>query len=192
MCLIPVFVCLLNIFPLVLSELKSAPAPLRIHQYSKTLINRIGFRASLLECDSDFLSHAHQSLTNVTRWLMLTSDFVTELLHPSPPQGVSASVLCRDVAWLTEELLFRNKDVGFGGTLVEVVHYSLSLLAPYLVIAALPSRLAFCRSKQKTNQSLISCTQQNCAAYQKSNIPFSETSVSINDLFSIWSMFHFF
>lgn len=77
---------------------------------------------------------------------MLVSDFVTELLHPSPPQGVSASVLCRDVVWLTEELLFRNKDVGFGGTLAEVIHYSLSVLAPHLIIAALPSRLVLCQS----------------------------------------------
>uniref|UniRef100_A0A3Q2ZJ81 Glycerol-3-phosphate acyltransferase 2, mitochondrial n=1 Tax=Kryptolebias marmoratus TaxID=37003 RepID=A0A3Q2ZJ81_KRYMA len=53
----------------------------------------------------------------------------------------SASVLCRDVAWLTEELLFRNRDVGFGGSLPEVVHYSLTLLAPHLIIAASPSRL---------------------------------------------------
>lgn len=59
------------------------------------------------------------------------------------PQGVSASALCRDVAWLTEELLFRNRDVGYGGSLVEVVHYSLSLLSPHIVIAAVPSRLVF-------------------------------------------------
>uniref|UniRef100_A0A3B4TE99 Glycerol-3-phosphate acyltransferase 2, mitochondrial n=1 Tax=Seriola dumerili TaxID=41447 RepID=A0A3B4TE99_SERDU len=65
---------------------------------------------------------------------------LAKLLHPSPLQGVSASVLCRDVSWLTEELLFRNKDVGFGGTLVEIVHYSLSLLAPHLIMAAVPSR----------------------------------------------------
>lgn len=59
------------------------------------------------------------------------------------PQGVSASTLCLDVAWLTEELLFRNRDVGFGGSLVEVVHYSLSLLSPHIIIAAVPSRLVF-------------------------------------------------
>uniref|UniRef100_A0A3B5QB70 Glycerol-3-phosphate acyltransferase 2, mitochondrial n=1 Tax=Xiphophorus maculatus TaxID=8083 RepID=A0A3B5QB70_XIPMA len=53
--------------------------------------------------------------------------------------GVSTSVLCCDVAWLLEELLFRNRDVGFRGTLPEIVHYSLSLLAPHLIIAALPT-----------------------------------------------------
>uniref|UniRef100_A0A3Q3WHU6 Uncharacterized protein n=1 Tax=Mola mola TaxID=94237 RepID=A0A3Q3WHU6_MOLML len=52
----------------------------------------------------------------------------------------SASLLCHDVAWLTEEVLLRNKDVGFGGSLVQIVHYSLSLLAPHLITAALPSR----------------------------------------------------
>lgn len=136
----------------VLSELKSAPAPLRIHQYSERLINRIGFRASLLECDSDFLSHTHQSQTNVTRWLMLTSHFGSKLLPPSPPQGVSVSALCRDVAWLTEEFLFRNRDVGFGGSLEDVFRYSLSLLAPHLIIAAAPSRLVFCLSKKKNKK----------------------------------------
>lgn len=80
---------------------------------------------------------------------MVTSELGTKLLRPSPPQGVSVSLLCRDVAWLTEELLFRNKDVGFGGSLVEVVHYSLSLLAPHLIIAAVPSRLVFCLSNEK-------------------------------------------
>lgn len=113
---------------------------------------------------------------------MLTSDFGIEFLHPSPPQGVSASFLCRDVAWLTEELLFRNKDVGFGGSLVEVVRYSLFLLAPHLIIAAAPSGLVFCPSKEK-QRTLISSIQQNHVAYQKSNFPFSETSVSITALF---------
>lgn len=37
--------------------------------------NWVFFRASVVECDSDFLSHTHQSLTNVSRWLMFMSDF---------------------------------------------------------------------------------------------------------------------
>lgn len=82
---------------------------------------------------------------------MLASHFGTKL-RPSPPQGVSASVLCRDVAWLTEELLFRNKDVGFGGSLEEVVRYSLSLLAPHLIIAAVPSRLVFWKTKKNIDK----------------------------------------
>ncbi|XP_035022138.2 glycerol-3-phosphate acyltransferase 2, mitochondrial [Hippoglossus stenolepis] len=71
---------------------------------------------------------------------VMSTSLVSSLLLYKHHKGVSASVLCRDVAWLTEELLFRNKDVGFGGSLAEVVHYSLSLLAPHLVIGAVPSR----------------------------------------------------
>lgn len=71
-------------------------------------------------------------------------------MHPCPPQGVSASLLCRDVAWLTDEVLLRNKDVGFGGSLVQIVRYSLSLLTPHLIIAAAPSRSVFLRLKGKT------------------------------------------
>ncbi|XP_072537227.1 glycerol-3-phosphate acyltransferase 2, mitochondrial [Salminus brasiliensis] len=52
--------------------------------------------------------------------------------------GVRLSVLCRDVCWLLEEVLFRNFDVGFGGSLVGVVYYSLSLLRPHLLLAAAP------------------------------------------------------
>ncbi|KAG7273149.1 hypothetical protein CRUP_034547 [Coryphaenoides rupestris] len=54
--------------------------------------------------------------------------------------GVYASALCRDVAWLTEELLFRNKDVGFGGSVPEVVCSALALLRPQLTIASTTSR----------------------------------------------------
>ncbi|KAM8886570.1 glycerol-3-phosphate acyltransferase 2, mitochondrial isoform 2-T6 [Spinachia spinachia] len=71
---------------------------------------------------------------------VMSTSLVSSLLLFRHRKGVSASALSRDVAWLTEELLFRNKDVGFGGSLEEVVRYSLSLLAPDLVIAAAPSR----------------------------------------------------
>lgn len=56
-------------------------------------------------------------------------------------QGVTASLLVQDLAWLTAEVLFRNKDVGFHGSLAEIARYSLSLLAPHLIIAAAPFRL---------------------------------------------------
>ncbi|XP_077456493.1 glycerol-3-phosphate acyltransferase 2, mitochondrial [Stigmatopora argus] len=62
------------------------------------------------------------------------------LLYRHREAGALVSLLCRDVAWLTEELLFRDKDVGFGGSLAEVVHASLALLAPHLIVAAAPSR----------------------------------------------------
>ncbi len=53
-------------------------------------------------------------------------------------QGVRVSVLCRDICWLLEEVLFRNTDVGYGGSLVGLVHHALSLLHPYLLLAAAP------------------------------------------------------
>ncbi|XP_030593799.1 glycerol-3-phosphate acyltransferase 2, mitochondrial [Archocentrus centrarchus] len=71
---------------------------------------------------------------------VMPTSLVSSLLLYKHHKGVSTSVLCRDVAWLTEEVLFRNKDVGFGGRLTDIVHYSLSLLSPHLLIAAAPSR----------------------------------------------------
>ncbi|KAM9392840.1 glycerol-3-phosphate acyltransferase 2, mitochondrial [Pholidichthys leucotaenia] len=71
---------------------------------------------------------------------VMSTSLVSSLLLYKHRKGVRTSVLCRDVAWLTEELLFRGRDVGFGGSLPVVVHYSLSLLAPHLLIAAWPSR----------------------------------------------------
>ncbi|XP_027889789.1 glycerol-3-phosphate acyltransferase 2, mitochondrial isoform X2 [Xiphophorus couchianus] len=70
---------------------------------------------------------------------VMSTSLVSSLLLYKHSKGVSTSVLCCDVAWLLEELLFRNRDVGFRGTLPEIVHYSLSLLAPHLIIAALPT-----------------------------------------------------
>ncbi|KAK9522977.1 hypothetical protein VZT92_019410 [Zoarces viviparus] len=71
---------------------------------------------------------------------VMSTSLVSSLLLYRHRKGVSASALCRDVVWLTEELLFRNRDVGFGGSLEEVVRYSLSLLAPHLIVVAVPSR----------------------------------------------------
>ncbi|XP_071392981.1 glycerol-3-phosphate acyltransferase 2, mitochondrial [Centroberyx affinis] len=82
--------------------------------------------------------HLLYSATSCTA--VMSTGLVSSLLLHRHRKGVCASALCRDVAWLTEEVLFRNKDVGFGGSLVEVVYYSLTLLAPHLSIAAAPSR----------------------------------------------------
>ncbi|XP_049906447.1 glycerol-3-phosphate acyltransferase 2, mitochondrial [Epinephelus moara] len=71
---------------------------------------------------------------------VMSTSLVSSLLLYRHRKGVSASALCRDVAWLTEEFLFRNRDVGFGGSLEDVFRYSLSLLAAHLIIAAAPSR----------------------------------------------------
>uniref|UniRef100_A0A3Q3R758 Uncharacterized protein n=1 Tax=Monopterus albus TaxID=43700 RepID=A0A3Q3R758_MONAL len=70
----------------------------------------------------------------VDEWLPLQDLLLPVILNNS------LSALCRDVVWLTEEVLLKNKDVGFGGSLAEVVHHSLSLLTPHLIIAAVPSR----------------------------------------------------
>lgn len=80
---------------------------------------------------------------------------INKLSHPCTPQGVSVSLLCRDVVWLTEEVLFRNKDVGFGGSVTQIVHYSLSLLASYLIIAAAPTWLVFSKRNESSNVLLI-------------------------------------
>lgn len=80
---------------------------------------------------------------------------INKLSHPCTPQGVTVSLLCRDVVWLTEEVLFRNKDVGFGGSVTQIVHYSLSLLAPYLIIAAAPTWLVFSNRNESSNVLLI-------------------------------------
>ncbi|KAL0979240.1 hypothetical protein UPYG_G00182650 [Umbra pygmaea] len=70
--------------------------------------------------------------------VMSTSLMSCLLLHKHR-KGVCLSALCRDVAWLLEEVLFRNRDVGFGGSLVEVVYHSLTLLTPHLTLAVHPS-----------------------------------------------------
>lgn len=80
---------------------------------------------------------------------------INKLSCPCTPQGVTVSLLCRDVVWLTEEVLFRNKDVGFGGSVTQIVHYSLSLLAPYLIIAAAPTWLVFSKRNESSNLLLI-------------------------------------
>uniref|UniRef100_A0A3Q3EPD0 Glycerol-3-phosphate acyltransferase 2, mitochondrial n=1 Tax=Kryptolebias marmoratus TaxID=37003 RepID=A0A3Q3EPD0_KRYMA len=88
-----------------------------------------------------FVNSVFVCLATTSCLAVMSTSLVSSLLLYRHRKGASASVLCRDVAWLTEELLFRNRDVGFGGSLPEVVHYSLTLLAPHLIIAASPSRL---------------------------------------------------
>ncbi|NXG42677.1 GPAT2 acyltransferase, partial [Psilopogon haemacephalus] len=61
------------------------------------------------------------------------------LLHRHP-QGVLLAQLLEDFAWLLEELLLRQQDVGFSGQLRALVQHSLSLLGPHLTFCHLPSR----------------------------------------------------
>ncbi|KAJ8005772.1 hypothetical protein DPEC_G00121360 [Dallia pectoralis] len=81
----------------------------------------------------------HLSYSTRGSMAVMSTSLVSCLLLHKHRKGVCLSVLCRDVAWLLEEVLFRNRDVGFGGSLVEVVYHSLSLLTPHLTIAAHPN-----------------------------------------------------
>ncbi|KAM6964829.1 glycerol-3-phosphate acyltransferase 2, mitochondrial [Aplochiton taeniatus] len=71
---------------------------------------------------------------------VMSTSLVSSLLLHRHHKGVCVSALCRDVAWLIEEVLFRNKDVGLGGSLVEVVYHSLTLLAPYITMASISKK----------------------------------------------------
>ncbi|KAM9822773.1 glycerol-3-phosphate acyltransferase 2, mitochondrial [Syngnathus typhle] len=82
----------------------------------------------------------HLVFSVISCMAVMSTSLLSSLLLYRHRKGVSTSILCRDVSWLTEELLFRNKDVGFGGSLTEVVHYAVTLLTPHLIIAAVPSR----------------------------------------------------
>ncbi|MBN3317500.1 GPAT2 acyltransferase, partial [Atractosteus spatula] len=75
------------------------------------------------------LLHSASSCTAV----MSTSLLSCLLLHKHR-KGVRLSQLCRDFSWLLEEVLFRNRDVGFGGSLEEVLCHALSLLRDSLIV----------------------------------------------------------
>uniref|UniRef100_W5NF48 Glycerol-3-phosphate acyltransferase 2, mitochondrial n=1 Tax=Lepisosteus oculatus TaxID=7918 RepID=W5NF48_LEPOC len=81
------------------------------------------------------LLHSASSCTPV----MSTSLLSCLLLHKHR-KGVRLSQLCRDFSWLLEEVLFRNWDVGFGGSLEEVLCHALSLLRDSLIVGYPPSQ----------------------------------------------------
>ncbi|XP_069036907.1 glycerol-3-phosphate acyltransferase 2, mitochondrial isoform X2 [Lepisosteus oculatus] len=81
------------------------------------------------------LLHSASSCTAV----MSTSLLSCLLLHKHR-KGVRLSQLCRDFSWLLEEVLFRNWDVGFGGSLEEVLCHALSLLRDSLIVGYPPSQ----------------------------------------------------
>ncbi|TRY55488.1 hypothetical protein DNTS_027875 [Danionella cerebrum] len=91
--------------------------------------------------------------------VMSTSLVSCVLLHKHR-KGVRVSVLCRDVCWLLEEVLFRNTDVGFGGPLVVLVHHALTLLHPYLVLAAAPPTMEPIIAPRSDPESLLTLSQQ--------------------------------
>uniref|UniRef100_A0A8K9V2W9 Glycerol-3-phosphate acyltransferase 2, mitochondrial n=1 Tax=Oncorhynchus mykiss TaxID=8022 RepID=A0A8K9V2W9_ONCMY len=80
----------------------------------------------------------HLTYSTMSCMAVMSTSLVSCLLLHKHRKGVCLSVLCRDVAWLLEEILFRNRDVGFGGSLVGVVYHSLTLLTPHLTLAAHP------------------------------------------------------
>uniref|UniRef100_A0A673HIQ2 Glycerol-3-phosphate acyltransferase 2, mitochondrial-like n=1 Tax=Sinocyclocheilus rhinocerous TaxID=307959 RepID=A0A673HIQ2_9TELE len=80
----------------------------------------------------------HLMYSSTTSMAVMSTSLVSCLLLHKHRKGVRVSVLCRDICWLLEEVLFRNTDVGYGGSLVGLVHHALSLLHPYLLLAAAP------------------------------------------------------
>ncbi|KAJ8396920.1 hypothetical protein AAFF_G00012430 [Aldrovandia affinis] len=69
---------------------------------------------------------------------VMSTCLVSCLLLHKHRKGVRLSELCRDASWLLEEVLFRNRDLGFGGALWAVMYHALSLLRPHLLVARLP------------------------------------------------------
>ncbi|XP_066568666.1 LOW QUALITY PROTEIN: glycerol-3-phosphate acyltransferase 2, mitochondrial [Amia ocellicauda] len=80
------------------------------------------------------LLHLASSYTAVT-----STAIVSCLLLHKHRKGVCVSMLCADFSWLLEEVLFRGRDVGFGGTVGEVLTHALSLLKGCLVLGSPPS-----------------------------------------------------
>ncbi|KAK2898847.1 hypothetical protein Q8A67_010265 [Cirrhinus molitorella] len=80
----------------------------------------------------------HLMFSSTASMAVMSTSLVCCLLLHKHRKGVRVSVLCRDICWLLEEVLFRNTDVGYGGSLVGLVHHALSLLRPYLLLAAAP------------------------------------------------------
>ncbi|XP_073765670.1 glycerol-3-phosphate acyltransferase 2, mitochondrial isoform X8 [Danio rerio] len=80
----------------------------------------------------------HLIYSSTTNMAVMSTSLVSCLLLHKHRKGVRVSMLCRDICWLLEEVLFRNTDVGFGGSLVGLVHHAVSLLRPYLLLAAAP------------------------------------------------------
>ncbi|XP_063051453.1 glycerol-3-phosphate acyltransferase 2, mitochondrial [Engraulis encrasicolus] len=69
---------------------------------------------------------------------VMATQLISCLMLHKHRKGVRVSALCREACWLLEEALFRKRDVGFAGSLVEVVYSSIVLLAPHLLMAAPP------------------------------------------------------
>ncbi|XP_035392343.1 glycerol-3-phosphate acyltransferase 2, mitochondrial [Electrophorus electricus] len=102
--------------------------------------------------------HLIHSVTN--SMAVMSTSIVSCLLLHKHPGGVRLSVLCRDVCWLVEEVLFRNSDVGFGGSLVGVVYHALFLMQPCLLLAAAPPKGDPVIAMRPEPNSLLKLSQQ--------------------------------
>lgn len=80
----------------------------------------------------------HLMYSSTTSMAVMSTSLMSCLLLHKHRKGVRVSVLGKDICWLLEEVLFRNTDVGYGGSLVGLVHHALSMLHPYLILAAAP------------------------------------------------------
>uniref|UniRef100_H3ABH3 Glycerol-3-phosphate acyltransferase 2, mitochondrial n=1 Tax=Latimeria chalumnae TaxID=7897 RepID=H3ABH3_LATCH len=85
--------------------------------------------------------------------IMSTSVFSCLLLHKHR-EGVFFSQLMRDFSWLIEEILFRNFDVGFSGTLRDVVLHALYLLQNCVTLRFIPPGDLFI-APRKTRQAAL-------------------------------------
>ncbi|XP_018617864.1 glycerol-3-phosphate acyltransferase 2, mitochondrial isoform X1 [Scleropages formosus] len=67
---------------------------------------------------------------------VMSTGLVSCLLLHKHPKGLHLSRLSQDLYWLLREVLFRKRDVGFGGSLSVVLYHALSVLQPHLVLVS--------------------------------------------------------
>ncbi|XP_060787282.1 glycerol-3-phosphate acyltransferase 2, mitochondrial isoform X3 [Neoarius graeffei] len=122
--------------------------PAVIHNRKETIFGQKDVSWILPSTFLPELSHSERQLsTALTLHLMhsvtssmavMSTSIVSCLLLHKHRRGVRVSVLCRDLCWLLEEVLFRRFDVGFGGSVLSVVFHALSVLRPHLLMVAAP------------------------------------------------------
>ncbi|KAJ8286174.1 hypothetical protein GJAV_G00035370 [Gymnothorax javanicus] len=88
---------------------------------------------------------------------VMSTSLVSCLLLHKHRTGVCLSELCRDASWLLEEVLFRNRDVGFGGSLSGVMYHAVSLLRPSLVMVRPPRGVGEPRLAPRLSPAAVLC-----------------------------------
>ncbi|XP_039624310.1 glycerol-3-phosphate acyltransferase 2, mitochondrial isoform X2 [Polypterus senegalus] len=95
----------------------------------------------------EFEEQERHLMVNLSRHLLCSACSYTSVMSTSifsclllfkHPSGVILSQLAQDFLWLLEEILFRNRDVGFGGCLSAVLYNAASLLKEHLVFCIMP------------------------------------------------------